>query len=138
MATLPSGQMVTDASVRYLRIGDIGAYRIAFALSNDVWKIVMSWDHFAKDTVGKQWVRSVDSISANLAEGFGRYTKRDKINFYRYSFGSVHESLDWAEKAHQRNLLTSEQQYRNIIGTLQTLPREVNALIKYTNDRLAI
>jgi len=31
---------------------------------------------FAKDTIGKQFARSVDSISANIAEGFGRYTKK--------------------------------------------------------------
>ena len=69
---------------QFLQLNQIGAYMIAFKLSNDVWKIVLKWDYFAKDTIGKQFTRAVDSISANIAEGFGRYGKKDKINFYRY------------------------------------------------------
>ncbi|MFA6402703.1 MAG: four helix bundle protein [Salinivirgaceae bacterium] len=57
----------------YLKLNDISAYKIAFHLSNYVWDIVLTWDYFAKDTIGKQFVRSTDSISANIAEGFGRY-----------------------------------------------------------------
>jgi len=122
---------------KFLGLKDIGAYRASFHLSNDVWKIVTSWDYFSKDTVGKQWVRAVDSISANVAEGFGRYTKKDKIRFYRYSFGSLKESFDWTEKARRRFLLT-EGQYKEIMKELKKLPKELNSLIKYTNDKLKI
>src|SRR3989338_7788961 len=87
---------------RYLQLNDIDAYKIAFHLSNEVWDIVLKWDYFAKDTIGKQFMRSIDSISANIAEGFGRYTKKEKIQFYRYSYGSLKESLDWNEKARKR------------------------------------
>lgn len=116
---------------------DLSAYRIAFELSNYVWDIVTKWDYFAKDTVGKQFCRAVDSISANIAEGFGRYTKKDKINFYRYSYGSIKESVNWNEKAKTRNLL-GEEQYRYIHEALEKLPKEINNLIKFTNDKLAI
>jgi len=50
---------------KFLRLNDIGAYKIAFNLSNYVWSIVVKRDYFTKDTVGKQFARSVDSISAN-------------------------------------------------------------------------
>lgn len=79
---------------KFLKLNDIEAYRIAFKLSNHVWDVVLRWDHFAKDTIGKQFVKAVDSVSANIAEGFGRYSKKDKIKFFRYSFGSLYESLD--------------------------------------------
>ena len=82
---------------KYLSLQDIGAYRIAFELANEVWCVVIRWEWFAKDTIGKQLMRSADSISANLAEGFGRYHKWDKIQFYRYSFGSLRECEDWIE-----------------------------------------
>ncbi len=84
---------------KYLELKDISAYRISFDLSNYVWDIVIKWNYFAKDTVGKQLVKAVDSISANIAEGFCRYFKKDKVNFYRYSCGSIKESFDWIEKA---------------------------------------
>lgn len=122
---------------KFLLLNDLGAYRIAFALSNYVWDKIVLWDYFAKDTVGKQLVRAVDSISANIAEGFGRYTKKDKIHFYRYSFGSIKESLDWNEKAKIRKLFSSKD-YQHIFNQLQELPRELNYLIKFTNEKLAM
>lgn len=56
-------------------LNDIEAYKISLKLSNIVWDLIIRWDNFAKDTIGKQFVRAVDSISANIAEGFGRYSK---------------------------------------------------------------
>lgn len=84
---------------KFIQLNDIDAYKIAFNLSNEVWQIVIKWDFFARDTIGKQFARSIDSISANIAEGFGRFSKKDKIKFYRISLGSLKESLDWNEKS---------------------------------------
>ena len=122
---------------KYLQLNDIDAYKASFNLSNEVWKIVLTWDYFAKDTVGKQFVRSVDSIAANIAEGFGRYTKKDKIKFYRYAYGSIKESLDWNEKALKRDLL-SKTQYQSCFSILNQLPKDLHALIKFTNNRLTM
>jgi four helix bundle protein len=121
----------------YLMLNDIGAYKISFALSNYVWQIIVNWKYFEKDTVGKQFIRAIDSISANIAEGFGRYSKKEKIHFYRYSFGSLKESQDWNEKSRIRKLL-NEEEYNHISGELLKLPREINYLIKYTDEKLKI
>ncbi len=125
--------------MRYLELNDIGCYKRALALSNYVWDLVITWDWFAKNTIGLQFVNAIDSNSANLAEGFGRYSKKDKVKFYYYSyysFGSVKESLDWNEKAYKRKLLT-EEQYAYILNELQVLPKEIHHLIKFTNSKLA-
>jgi len=58
-------------------------YQLAEKLSDEIWKTVASWDGFAKDTVGKQLVRSADSIGANIAEGSGRGTDQDNRRFLR-------------------------------------------------------
>jgi len=120
---------------KYLQLNDISAYKISFNLANYVWDIVVKWDYFSKDTVGKQFVKAADSISANIAEGFGRYGKKDKVKFYRYSFGSLKECFDWNEKSIRRNLLTKEQ-YDYIFKELEKLPKEINGLIKFTNEKL--
>lgn len=122
---------------KYLQLNELNAYKIAFNLSNYVWNIVITWDYFTKDTFGKQFTRAVDSISANIAEGFGRFTKKDKINFYRYSCGSIKESLDWNEKAKVRKLIKNKK-YDYIFQELQKLPKEINSLIKFTNEKLTI
>ena len=119
----------------YLKLNDIYAYKKSFNLSNYVWKNVVNWDWFSKQTIGSQFVNSTDSISANLAEGFGRYTKKDKIRFYIISKGSLKETLDWNEKAKVRGLI-SEAQYRHILNELNSLPKDINHLINFTNDKL--
>ena len=43
---------------KYLELTDISAYKIAFELSNYVWDIVIKWDYFSKDTVGRQLIRT--------------------------------------------------------------------------------
>lgn len=121
---------------KYLKLNDIDAYKISFHLSNYVWDIIIEWKPFVQRTAGEQFVRAVDSISANIAEGFGRYFKKDKIKFFKYSHGSIKESLDWNEKSRIRRLLTNEQ-YQFIFTELQKLPEATNRLIKFTNAKLS-
>ena len=121
----------------FLQLNQITAYTKAFHLSNFVWNIIIEWDSFAKSTIGRQFVNAIDSISANIAEGFGRYHKKDKIKFYYYSFRSVKGCLDWNEKAKVRKLINDET-YARIFAALDTLPKEVHHLIKFTNERLKI
>lgn len=123
--------------MKYRQLNDIGAYRIAFDVSNYAWAIVMEWPYLAQQTLDTQFIRALDSISENVAEGFGRWGKKDRIRFYRYSSGSLYEALSQNEKAKRRGLLT-EEQHVHILTELQKLPRELNALIKYTNEVLTI
>ncbi len=121
----------------YLTLNKINAYRLAFSLSNEVWDIVVKWDDFPRKTVGSQFVRAIDSISANIAEGFGRYGKKDKVFFYRIARASSYESLDWLEKSKRRKLI-EQKDYDRTFMALSSFPKEINSLIKYTNDRLKV
>ncbi len=111
------------------------AYKKARDLAKLIWIITRSWDKVTNHILGNQFIRSVDSISANLAEGWNRYTKKDKINFYIIARGSANESIDWLEKAYERNLinLTDYQQAKKL---LCSLPKEINGLIKGTKSNL--
>ncbi|MBU2632844.1 four helix bundle protein [Patescibacteria group bacterium] len=105
--------------MKYLELNDISSYKKSLALSNFVWQIAIKWNHFKKQTVGIQFCKAMDSISASIAEGFGRYGKRDKIKFYHYSLYSAKESLDWNEKSKNRNLI-SKKQYNYLLEELKT------------------
>lgn len=119
----------------YLTIKKISAYNKSFDFSNEVWDIVIKWDFFSKDTVGKQFVKAADSISANIAEGFGRYSKKDKVRFYRISLGSLEETGDWIRKAQRRELITSEINTK-FIEAINDIRSEIFHLIKFTNEKL--
>ena len=47
-------------------------YTLSEQLADSVWEIVLKWNNLAQDTVGKQLIRSADSVGANIAEGSGR------------------------------------------------------------------
>lgn len=121
--------------MEYLNLSKIDAYTESYALSNEIWEEVSQWEKFARWSLGMQITRSVDSISANIAEGFGRYHKKDKIRFYRYSFGSMEETRDWLKKARDRDLL-SDERAESLLQKIDKLPLLINQLIKYTNQRL--
>lgn len=84
-------------------------YQLAEKLSDEIWKTVASWGSFAKDTVGKQLVRSADRVGANIAEGSGRGTDQDKRRFLRIARGSLYETKYWLRRAYKRGLLQREQ-----------------------------
>jgi four helix bundle protein len=122
-------------STKYLNVEDYDAYKVSYELSNYVWSIILNWDYFEKNTIGNQFARAVDSISANIAEGFGRFSKKDKIRFYYYSLASVLECKDWNNKCYHRSIIKKEE-YDYIKIRLDKLPREINQLIQYTNKKL--
>lgn len=121
--------------MEYLNLSKIDAYVHAYALSNEVWNIVSKWDKFDRWSIGIQVTRSADSISANIAEGFGRFHKKDKIRFYRYSFGSMEETRDWLRKAKDRKLISPETA-QTLLSKVNQLPLLINQLIKYTDQKL--
>lgn len=120
-----------------VKLEDIISYQIANELSDCVWEAVSSWDIFSKKTCGEQFVRSIDSIAANIAEAHGRYFKKVKMKFLYYARGSVFEAQFWAKKSLDRHLLTKEE-FEDIMERLRKLPKEINYLIKWTNENLNI
>ncbi|MCU0544717.1 MAG: four helix bundle protein [Oscillatoriaceae cyanobacterium Prado104] len=88
---------------------ELDVYKLAESLANQVWEIVKKWDSFTKDTMGKQIVRSADSVCANIAEGRGRYNDQDNRRFVKIARGSLYETISWLRLAYARKLITKEQ-----------------------------
>ena len=90
-------------------IEGLRVYRLSEELADQIWKIVLSWNHFTRETIGKQLVRAVDSVGANISEGSGRGTFADNKRFVRIGRGSFHETQYWLRRAYRRQLLTSAE-----------------------------
>ena len=120
---------------KYLKLEEVSAYSISSELSDYTWKRVSKWDWFNKRTLGVQCMNAIDSVAGNIAEGFGRYHKKDKIKFYFNARASAFESAHWVKKARRRDLLT-EEEFNYVIERLRKLPKEINNLIKLTNKYL--
>lgn len=117
------------------KLEGLEVYNLSEVISDKFWDIVMRWEYFAKDTIGKQLCRAADSISANIAEGYGRYHFKENKNFCYYSRGSILEVKSFLRKSKNRNLI-SEDCYSELYTELQTIHLKLNAYIKYIGQNL--
>lgn len=97
-------------------------------MGEKVWKIVIQWDFFTKDTIGKQLDRAVDSVAANLSEGFGRYHFNEAKHFCYYSRGSLFESRTWLTKSYNRKLI-SENEFNGFLKDIDIIGIKLNNYI---------
>ena len=112
------------------RLEDLEVYTFSEQFADEIWFIVIEWEYFAKDTIGKQLSRSADSIGANIAEGFGRYHYKENKNFCYFSRGSIIETKSWLKKARTRNLIP-EELFQDLFQRLETIHIKLNAYIKF-------
>ncbi len=93
----------------FIPFEELEVFRLSEKLADFVWKIANRWDPMAKSTVGKQLIRSVDSIGANIAEGCGRASHKDNKRFVKIARGSFNETKYWLRRAYTRKLLNENQ-----------------------------
>jgi four helix bundle protein len=122
-----------------MKLEELRVYQLSMELAEEVWVIVVKWDYFAKDTIGKQLIRSADSVAANLSEGFGRFFYKEERQFCYYSRGSLYETKTWLTKASNRKLITNEEFEKfmkeiNNIGV--KLNNYINSIGKKNNDKI--
>jgi four helix bundle protein len=86
-------------------------------------------------TVGSQWVRAIDSVAANISEGWGRYGFKDSRNFLFIARGSLYEAKTWLVKSQQRNLISKEE-YDETFTTYEKLAIKLNNYINTHNQQI--
>lgn len=112
-----------------MKLEELKVYQLAMNIGERVWVIVSKWDYFAKDTVGKQLVKSVDSMAANISEGYGRFHYKENKQFCYYSRGSLYETKTWLNKAHDRRLIVDDD-FQSLQNDLETIAYKLNNYIK--------
>lgn len=110
-------------------IRNLEVYQLSEKLSDLVWDIVISWDYFAKDTIGKQLIKAADSIAANIAEGYGRYHYKENKNFCYFARGSLEETKVWLIKSVRRGLIDQSKE-QELFDIMERLPKLLNSYIK--------
>ncbi|MBA4122568.1 MAG: four helix bundle protein [Acidobacteria bacterium] len=108
---------------------NLRVYQMSETLADEIWEIVVGWNNLAKDTLGKQIIRSADSVRANIAEGEGRGTHLDNKRFVRIARGSLQETQHWLRRAYKRNLLTKEQ-IEKLKPLIENLLPSLNAYLR--------
>lgn len=113
---------------------DLRVFQMAEKLADEVWVQAEKWEWFAKDTVGKQLVRAVDSVGANIAEAFGRFHYGEKLRFLYYARGSLYETKYWLNRAKARQLMPVDT-IQNLIEQVTQLAVQINNFINSTKKQ---
>ncbi|PIR13334.1 four helix bundle protein [Candidatus Falkowbacteria bacterium CG11_big_fil_rev_8_21_14_0_20_39_10] len=120
------------ANQNYLTLSDLQIYQLSRQLSRDAWAIYKDMDWQMKKIIGDQFIRAIDSIGANIAEGYGRYHYLDKIKFYYNARASHYEAIvHWLGLLFERRLINNIQ-YQKILTISNELAPKLNAYINST------
>ncbi len=109
-------------------------YQLAEMLADEVWEEVIVWKPFARATVGRRLVAACDSIGANIAEGYGRFSYKDNRQFQFYARGSLEETTYWLRRAVRRRLI-SEDRFGAFMTRIGELIPQLNAYIRSLERR---
>ncbi len=105
----------------------------AMKLAVGVYDITTSLSRSEDYGLTSQIRRSANSISANIAEGFGRNTNKDKCHFYIISRGSAYETQ--SHLIYGSNVKYFQQtQAEKLISQYIEIIHDLNKLIKYLRD----
>ncbi len=108
---------------------NLDIYKLSEKITDEIWEIVLAWNNLARDTIGKQIIRSADSIGANIAEGSGRGTPQDNRRFLRMARGSLYETRHWLRRAHKRKLL-SQENTEKLLPLINELTPKLNSYLR--------
>jgi four helix bundle protein len=111
-------------------LSDLDVYNLSESLSDKIWFDYDNWPKKAQNTIGYQIIRAADSIAANIAEGYGRYTPAERVVFYRYARGSFEETKAWLRKLIRRKVIQDEVE--NYSKLIDELGPKLNGFIKST------
>ena len=120
---------------KYVPLSELEVYKLSRGLSGLCWTVYNEMDWRIRKNIGDQFIRSADSVGANIAEGYGRYHYLDKIRFYYNARASLFESCShWLELLKERNLIEGTKYVRiHLVG--KDLLVKLNNFIKTTYEQ---
>jgi len=93
----------------YIELQDLEVYRLSREYSQLAWESYGLLDWQLRKIIGDQMITSVDSVGANIAEGYGRFHFLDKIKFFYNARGSLLESGHWFGLLFERRVIDRDK-----------------------------
>jgi len=110
----------------------LGIYNKAIDFSDKIYKVSKNFPSSEIYGLTSQIRRAAVSISSNIAEGSGRYNKRDFVQFLRIARGSAYECVSLLEISFRQNYV-NKTCYDELIALLNELAKMINGLISSLN-----
>lgn len=104
-------------------------------VADQIWTVVHSWHPLDQDTLGKQLIRAIDSVGANLSEGDGRYSAADGLRHFVISRGSAREAMLWVSRASRRSLIDPALA-QDWVKKIESASKRLNLLMTYRRNNM--
>ncbi|MCC6690874.1 MAG: four helix bundle protein [Bacteroidia bacterium] len=108
---------------------DLIAWQKSIALVSDIYKLTSALPASEKFGMASQLQRAAVSVPSNIAEGWGRESTKNYIQFLRISRGSLLEIETLLTIAHNLSYLTEEENEK-ICMQVEEVLKVINGLIK--------
>ena len=105
-------------------------YRLARELRRRVSALVRTFPPQEKFRLCDQLIRSTRSVTANIAEGFGRHHHQENLQFCRQARGSLSETLDHVLTAKDEGLIGTGE-YEAIRELIDRTWKVLNGYLAY-------
>ena len=120
-------------SVKIQTFTDLIVWKEGHTLVLMVYKITKTFPKEEIYSLTNQMRRSAISITSNIAEGFGRKSYKEKLQFYYQSIGSLTELYNQVIIAHDVNYL-NDKEYNAFEKQLLIVYKLLNAFIVKTKS----
>jgi four helix bundle protein len=111
-------------------------YQKAVALRKKIQSIANTFPKEEQFHLKSQLKRSIRSVSANIAEGYGRYHFQENIQFLRVARGSLFESMDHLGVAEEEGYI-GEEERNTVVAEIYEAIKIVNGYISYLQKQKA-
>ena len=108
-------------------------YQRAKALSHAVCKLIKTFPVEERYGLCDQLRRAAMSIPINIAEGFGRFSAKEKAHFIQIALGSLNEVMCELELSQDENYI-NEEQLKELESQIIPINRQLSALHKSIID----
>ena len=125
--------MVDSSTSKITEFEQLHVWQYSQDLAVAVYKTVRLFPSEEKYGLSDQLRRSSSSISANIAEGFGRHSTKDKSHFYTIANGSLLETKSHLYLAHKLGYIT-EEQLAELNFTIVSTQKMLSSFIKSVNS----
>lgn len=123
-----------STSVAFKDFTQFTAWQKAFELLLRVYKLSEKFPKDERFGLISDMRRAANSVVHNIAEGFGRYERRDKTRFYKISRGSAYETMSQALVSQALSYINPGDKNELIHG-YQGVIDEIDRLIKSVESR---
>ena len=116
------------------RFEDVIAWQKARIFINHVYSITKTFPQEERYGLTSQFQRAAVSVAANIAEGYKRMGKDDKLRFYNYSQGSLEECRCYIYLSNDFNYITSDEA-QIMINEIEETSKVLNSYINSIKTR---